>query len=486
MNYLKYLFLLMSSLLFNEYSWANLLLNPGFESSSVTPKNWIITGPITTMEPVTSIDDQISFSGNYALRITSTNPKCNGRVAQTISVTSGKSYLFSAVFRSENVKSVDKSVLIKISWFKGEENIGYHYLNNKAKERDDWFLISQKIKALPQATSLEISLEFRWSKGSVWWDDISIQETSPDTSRNIKVGTIYCRPPGGIIENNINTISDMLDKAGASNCQIVCLPEGWVTYGTGLGMSKIESNTLSGSASVMLSRKSKQYGMYIVSGLYSWEGDTLFNTGVLFDRQGNRKAVYKKVHLPYSEIAQGAVAGDSYEVVETDFGRIGIIICWDIAFPEASRILALKGAEIIFCPIWGDVRGKDIWKLIARARAVDNGVYFVTSIYDGHSLIVNPAGEVLQESDSTNVLLTETIDLNYSPSWKWIGNPGLGEWRGVWRKDRRPDTYGALSNYESTQNFQPSKAHRQSIGHLNNKKIYSIEPNKNRSSKRDR
>lgn len=485
MDCLKYIFLLMICVMFNVSAQANLLLNPGFETSAVTPKNWTFTGPISTMEPVTSIDDKIRYSGNYALRMTSTNPNCNGRVAQTVSVTEGQTYLFSALFRSENIKSVDKSVLIKIDWFKGRENIGYHYLYNIAEGRDDWFLISQKIKALPQATSLEISLEFRWSKGSVWWDDISIQETTSDTSRNIKVGTVYCRPPGGTVQNNISTISEMLDQAGASNCQIVCLPEGWVTYGTGLGMSKVESNTLTGSASVMLSQKSKQYGMYIVSGLYSWEGDTLFNTGVLFDRQGNRKAVYKKVHLPYAEIAQGAVPGDSYVVVETDFGKIGILICWDSAFPEPSRILALKGAEIIFCPIWGDVRGTDIWKLIARARAVDNGIYFITSIYDGHSLIVNPAGEVLQESDSTKVLLTETIDLNYSPRWNWIGNPGLGEWRGVWRKDRRSDTFDALSNYESTYNSLPSNANSQSNGNLNNKKISGINPTKKRSAKRD-
>lgn len=155
-------------------------------------------------------------------------------------------------------------------------------------------------------------------------------------------------------------------------------------------------------------------------------------------------------------------------------------------FPEPSRILALKGAEIIFCPIWGDVRGKDIWKLIARARAVDNSIYFITSIYDGHSLIVNPAGEVLQESDSTKMLLTETIDLNYSPRWNWIGNPGLGEWRGVWRKDRRSDTFDALSNYESTYNSLPSNANSQSNGNLNNKKISGINPTKKRSAKRDR
>ena len=476
MKSLRFPYLLMIYLLLAESIWANhlvfhenmpkqneentignLLFNPGFELSAIALEKWTVSGPISAMEPVSGIDTQIRYSGKNGLKMTSTNPHCNGRVAQTISVKDDQTYLFSAKFKSENVRSVNKSILIRITWFNGKENIGYHYLNNKTVCRGDWFLISQKIKALPQATSLEISLEFRWSKGSVWWDDISIEETTANSARNVKIGTVYCRPPGGTVQNNINTMAELLDQAGASNCQIVCLPEGWATYDTGWGMSKVESNILTGSAASMLSQKSKQYNMYIVSGLYSWEGDTLYNTGVLFDRQGNRKAVYKKVHLPYSEIDQGVVPGDSYAVVETDFGKIGILVCWDYAFPEPSRILALKGAEIIFCPIWGDLRGTDIWKLTARARAVDNGVYFVTSIYDGHSLIINPAGEVLKESASTNVLLTETVDLNYSPSWNWIGNPGRGEWRDVWRKDRRPDTYNDLSGFESTDIQQPSK-----------------------------
>ncbi|MEO8962260.1 MAG: carbon-nitrogen hydrolase family protein [Ginsengibacter sp.] len=450
------------------------LLNAGFEESATTPEDWAVTGPVSTMMPAITIDGQIRYSGNYALRMTSKNPNCNGRVAQTINVAGGKTYIFSVSYRSEGIRSANKSILAKITWFKGKENIGYHYLSEKTKGRDDWFLISQKIQALPQATSLEISLEFRWSMGSVWWDDVSIKETAAISPRNVKIGTVYCRPPGGTVENNIKVFSDLLDQAGASKCQIVCLPEGWATFNTGLNMTKTEANTLNGSAAGMLSKKAKQYHMYIIAGLYIWEGDTLYNTGVLFDRQGNKKAIFKKVHLPYSEIAQGAVPGNSYPVIETDFGKIGILVCWDYAFPEPARILALKGAEIIFCPIWGDVRGTDIWKLTARARAVDNGVYFVTSIYDGHSMIVNPAGDILQESNSNNELLTETVDLNFSPDWNWIGNPGLGEWRGVWRRDRRPDSYGALSDVESTDNSLPKGKDNKSKKDLTNKKYTGI------------
>jgi predicted amidohydrolase len=216
-------------------------------------------------------------------------------------------------------------------------------------------------------------------------------------------------------------------------------------------MTKVEANTIGGSASVMMSEKAKKYGMYIVSGLYDWQGDTLKNIAVLYDRQGKIQGVYEKVQLPDSETEQGAVPGTKFPVFTTDFGKIGILICWDIAFPEISRSLAINGAEMLFCPIWGDVRGTtEAWKVTARSRAIDNGVFFVTNIFDGHSVIVNPAGDILQESGTQGTLLTQKIDLNFSPEWYWLGNAGLGVWDGVWRKDRRSEVYGNIDDYRSS------------------------------------
>lgn len=428
----------------------NLVRNPGFEASALTPQNWTIKGPISTMEPVTSIDSRVRFEGLYGLRMESSNPNCHGRAFQIVEITGGQTYLFTARFRTENVRSIDKSVMIRIKWFKDKNQLGYNYIYSIDGESNDWYLASNKIKAITGATSAEISLEFRWSTGSVWWDDISVENCPEEPARNVKVGTVYFRPPGKTVEKNISLMSELLDQAGKSGCQIVCLPEGWATCSTGLDMTKVEANTLEGSASVMMAQKAKQHGMYIVSGLYSWTGDTLHNVAVLYNRQGKIQEVYKKVQLPDSESEQGVVPGNSLPVFTTDFGKIGILICFDSVFPEVSRILALNGAEILFCPIWGDSRSPDSWKVVARCRAMDNGVYFVTSIFDGHSLIVNPAGEVLQESGTQGTIITATIDLNYNPPWDWIGNAGRGVWKGVWRKDRRSDIFGTIGEYRSS------------------------------------
>ncbi|HEY4154341.1 MAG TPA: nitrilase-related carbon-nitrogen hydrolase [Puia sp.] len=428
----------------------NIVLNAGFEASPDSPANWTISGPVAAMEPVTTIDKNNPYRGSFALKMESNNPNAHGRAVQTVPVTGGLTYLFSARFLTKKVSSIDKSVMIKITWYKGTENMGYNYIYDITGDSDNWLLASDKIKAVEGATTAEISLEFRWGTGTVWWDDISM-ETCPDLpARKVKVGTVYFRPPGPSVEKNIELMGKLLDEAGTSGCRIVCLPEGWPTSNTGLGMKKIEVNTLEGSASAMMAQKAKQYGMYIVSGLYSWIGDTLSNVAVLYDRQGKIQGVYKKLQLPDNEAEAGAVPGNSFPVFTTDFGKIGMLICWDYAFPEVPRALALNGAEILFCPIAGDIRGTDGYKIISRSRALDNGVYFVNSIYDGHSMIINPAGDILKETGTQGTLITATIDLNFNPPWVWIGNAGHGIWKGVWRKDRRSDIFGILGNYETS------------------------------------
>lgn len=428
----------------------NLIKNGGFENDKNTPTNWQINGPVATLVPKTTIDNQIKFAGSFSLKMESSNNSIHGRAIQKVPILGGETYLFKANFLTKNVASIDKSVMIKITWYNGDENIGYHYIYNFSADKNGWVEATNKVKAVCQANFAEISLEFRWSNGTIWWDEISMGKTEPIAPRNIKIATVYNRPTGPTVAKNVADMEKLLDDAGKAGCQFICLPEGWPTCNTDIGMQKHEVNTLNGSASKMMAAKAKQYNMYIISGLYSWVGDTLNNVAALYNRQGNIQAVYKKVQLPDSEAEQGAVPGNTLPVFETDFGKIGILICWDYAFPEISRILALNGAEMLFCPIWGDIRGTDVWKITARSRAIDNGVFFITSIFDGHSLIVNPAGDVLQESGTQGTLLMANIDLNFHSGWTWLGGAGLGDWKGVWRKDRRADVFNSIGNFTSS------------------------------------
>ncbi len=430
---------------FGEFvSAQNLILNPGFEASTLNaPDNWLLTGPLPEMKPHIFIENQHKFEGKSSLKMESQNPNCHGRAVQTIDITGNKTYAFNAWFKVQNVAFTEKSVLIRVKWFKGKENIGYNYIHEITGESNGWLKASNKIKSVEGATSAEISLEFRWSSGTIWWDNISMEECAGEPARNVKVATIHFRPPGPTVEKNIELMGKLLDEAGSKGSDIVCLGEGWPTCNTNIGMKKHEANTINGSASEMMAEKAKQHGMYIVSGLYDYIGDTLYNIAVLYGRSGNVQDIYTKVQLPDSETEAGAVPGNSLPVFSTDFGKIGILICYDNFFPEVARSLAMSGAEILFNPIWGDIRGKgdEVEKITARSRAIDNGVYFINSIYDGSSLIINPAGDIIAETNNQGTLITATIDLNFNPPWNWVGNAGRGVWKDIWRKDRRTDLY---------------------------------------------
>jgi predicted amidohydrolase len=144
---------------------------------------------------------------------------------------------------------------------------------------------------------------------------------------------------------------------------------------------------------------------------------------------------YSKTHLPQEEAESGITAGDLYPVFDTDFGRIGITICWDLQFPEPFAAMARKGAELILLPIWG---GNDI---LARARAIENHCYLVSSSYDMKSMLINPKGDVLAElmcgQIEGKVLAGATIDLEQPV----LDLPWLGNLRGrVW-SERRGDLY---------------------------------------------
>jgi len=114
----------------------NLIVNPGFEVSSAMPENWTITGPLNSMQPKTSVDNQIRFEGKHSIRVESNNPNGHGRAVQSVKITGNQTYLFSARFKAEDVKSINKSVLVRIKWFKDDENIGYNYIYEIAAETD--------------------------------------------------------------------------------------------------------------------------------------------------------------------------------------------------------------------------------------------------------------------------------------------------------------------------------------------------------------
>src|SRR5690606_27686717 len=160
----------------------------------------------------------------------------------------------------------------------------------------------------------------------------------------------------------------------------------------------------------------KRNNLYIVAGLLEREGEVVYNTSVLIDRKGNLVGKYRKTSLPREEIDGGITPGTSFPVFDTDFGRIGMMICWDVFFPEPARALAQQGAEVIFLPIWGG----DL--TLTRARAIENQVYVVSSTYDMISAVFDQEGKVLKEAEQDGEVVVVEVDLNKQKLWPWLGD----------------------------------------------------------------
>jgi deaminated glutathione amidase len=150
--------------------------------------------------------------------------------------------------------------------------------------------------------------------------------------------------------------------------------------------------------------------------------DRVYDTALWIDAAGNIAAVYRKLHLydafGFRESDKFAAGGDLTAPVTLDGGRFGMMICYDLRFPEMARMLTLAGANILLAPS-GWVQGElkvDHWQTMIRARALENGCYViapdqVANIYIGHSMIVDPLGRTVVELGDREAV--EIVEIDY-------------------------------------------------------------------------
>lgn len=196
-----------------------------------------------------------------------------------------------------------------------------------------------------------------------------------------------------------------------------------------------------------LSHLSEKYRVNIVGGTVAtvYE-EKYYNTSYQFDREGNLIHTYHKVHLfSPSEEHNKFTAGNQLGIFELDGVKVGIATCYDLRFVEWIRLLALSEIEILFIPAaWPNPRVSH-WETLLKARAIENQLFVVgvNSVgttdkltFCGHSLIVDPAGEVLASSNDNETILNATLDLEKRKTIK--------EQINVF-KDRRPELYNRYS-----------------------------------------
>jgi deaminated glutathione amidase len=218
----------------------------------------------------------------------------------------------------------------------------------------------------------------------------------------------------------------------ATDADLVVLPETCTTgFGPGIGpddlwdlVGPIAHSTGHDALVTPLHAIAAELGIHLVYGAYESGADrgVVFNTAVLVRPDGTAGGVYHKTHPFCTELLTGGgwvTPGDDVCVVDTELGRIGLIICFDGDYPELSRITALRGAEVIARPS-ALLRSADIWELTNRARAYDNHVFVIGAnatgsdpsgtLYFGNSQIVTPTADVVARGSTYEQWVTARLD----------------------------------------------------------------------------
>ena len=248
----------------------------------------------------------------------------------------------------------------------------------------------------------------------------------------IKIAAIQMSTVADKMEN-VRTVKTYLEKIKDENPDFVILPEMFCCpYQT--ENFPIYAEIEGGPVWQQLSGYAKQYGIYLIGGSMpekDAEGN-VYNTSYIFDREGKQIGKHRKVHLFDIDVKGGQTfkesdtltAGDSDTVFDTEFGKIGVMLCFDIRFPELSRMMVNDGAKVIFVPAaFNMTTGPAHWELSFRTRALDNQIYMVGCapardvsagyISWGHSIVTDPWGRVIDMLDEKKGILLAELDMDY-------------------------------------------------------------------------
>jgi len=276
----------------------------------------------------------------------------------------------------------------------------------------------------------------------------------------INVTCIQMEPKRFDVESNLKKMVGFIEDAMRKNpkTDLIIFPELITSgYECGKEFQNLAERTSDGNSIKVIGELAKKHNVHIIFGFPERDEaiyDVLYNASVFIDNTGTVLGTYRKVHLFASE-KEFFRAGCDYPLFNTAIGKIGIMICWDTAFPEVARAYGLQGAELIAVstnwekPYLEDVETKnqDDWDLITRARAFDNCLYLAaanrigfdeTLGFFGRSKIIGPTGVPIME-------LNEEVEGIISAELDYTKIPVLRAAYYTFFKDRRPDTFDIIS-----------------------------------------
>lgn len=220
---------------------------------------------------------------------------------------------------------------------------------------------------------------------------------------------------------NLDSARAKVAEAKARGADIVVLPELWSTA-YDLENAVSHASALDAGMFAAIANAARENQIAVVGSLLESHGNRVYNTATFIDARGNRVGAYRKLHLvPMLDEDKYLAGGGDAQVFDADLSTFALGICYDLRFPELWRHYALDGARVAFLPAEWPHQRIAHWRTLLPARAIENQIFMIgcnrvgtskDQAFGGHSMIVNPWGEILVEGDEREALLVAPIDLN--------------------------------------------------------------------------
>jgi predicted amidohydrolase len=270
----------------------------------------------------------------------------------------------------------------------------------------------------------------------------------------IRVAACQIDPQLGEVDRNLERIERAVADAAAQGPKLIVLPEAATTgyVFESLDEALTVAHRASAVADDRLAALAAEHGVALIVGTLEAEGSEVFNTALIYAEDGRRYR-YRKVHLPYLGVDRFATPGpDAPAVYDLAGMRVGVLVCYDLRFPEAARICALEGADLIALPTnWPE--GVQFHPgIFAPSRAAENHVYLLAcdrvgeergTTFIGRSILLDTNGkELARASDTEEETIVGEVDWELARQTHHRRIPGEHEWDTI--GDRRPGLYGRI------------------------------------------
>ncbi len=377
-------------------------------------EEWQIWSPRAEIRPA-----GIKMADGSMILTSSAVPQAFGGWVKSVKgIQPGLWFRFEVEYQTEGLKQPWNQVQIKLIWMDQKWNpISDAEYAWREQKSGAWTHVYEDVVAPPGAKFAEMQLLiYNAEGGSAIFRNPAVELTDPPAPRPVRVATVNYRlnqSPGGPANAAI-LHKFTLDKL-TQPTDLIVFGEGVTVVGSGRSYADVAEEA-DGPTAAELGKLARAKNSYVVAGIYERDGAVIYNTAILLDRQGKLVGKYRKVYLPREEVERGLFPGHEMKVFPTDFGKLGLMICYDVFFAEPAKALAMQGAEIIAMPIWG---GNEI---LAQARSIESRAFLAAAGYDHPTYIQDPNGERLAHAKDNASIAYAEIDLNRRYREKYLGD----------------------------------------------------------------